>query len=131
MRKINGKNAKRMIEEYFASRRVAKRDSEGQILIAKTGEILFEEKPCTVTGLALAMGFDRREELHEIQDKKVKALIDRALLQIEESAEEKLFSKDTVNGAKLFLATNFKRWAGAHQEEPEEVSLGVCTLWAE
>jgi len=42
VRKINGKNAKRMIEEYFASRRVAKRDSEGQILIAKTGEILFD-----------------------------------------------------------------------------------------
>jgi hypothetical protein len=119
------------LEEYFASRRVAKRDSNGQILLARTGEILFEEKPCTVTGLALALGLSSREELALIKDKKVKALIDRALLRIEESAEEKLFSKDTVNGAKLFLATNFKRWAGAAEKEEEAPSLGVCSLWAE
>lgn len=131
MKKLNEKRVSFLLQEYFSSRRVAKRDPEGQILIAKTGEVLFEEKPCTVTGLALSLGMSSREELSMVKDKKVKALIDRALLRIEESAEEKLFSKDTVNGAKLFLATNFKRWAGAEKEEEVPVNFGVCSHWAE
>ena len=131
MKKLSVQRASFLVQEYFASRRIAKRDQEGQILLAKTGEILFEERPCTVTGLALALGFSTREEMSRVKDKKVKALIDRALLRIEESAEEKLFSKDTVNGAKLFLATNFKRWSGADKEEEIPASLGICSLWAE
>ena len=130
MKKLTEKKVKRCLEEYFSSRRVAKRNSEGEILVSKTGEILFEERPCTVTGLALALGMSRREEMDQIKEKKVKALIDRALLRIEESAEEKLFSKDTVNGAKLFLSTNFRRWQGTVEEEAP-ANLGVCTLWAE
>ncbi len=131
MKKLTEKKVKRCLEEYFSSRRVAKRDQDGEILVAKTGEILFEERPCTVTGLVLALGFSRREELEGIKEKKVRALIDRALMRIEESAEEKLFSKDTVNGAKLFLSTNFKRWQGLEEEREAPIGLGVCTLWAE
>lgn len=95
----------------------------------KSGEVLYEEKPCTVTGLALALGFSERETLFGIKNKKIKVLVDRALLKIEEDAEEKLFCKDTFHGAKLFLETNYKRWQG---EETEEIAgLGVCSQWAE
>ena len=52
-------------------------------------------------------------------------------LTIEENAEEKLFSKDTFHGAKLFLETNFKRWRGEGEELEGDTGLGVCTLWAE
>lgn len=122
---------KEKLEDYFDSRRVVKRDSDGQVIVSKTGEILYEERPCTVTGLALALGMTSREELEQVRDQKVKALIDRALLKIEESAEEKLFFKDTAGGAKLFLATNFRRWSQNVTEESGPISLGVCSVWAE
>ena len=131
-RKLTEEKAKKLLEGYFCSRKVVKRDSEGNPVVAKTGEVLFDERPCTVTGIAVALGMSRREELFSVKDKKVKALVDRALLRVEESAEEKLFFKDTVGGAKLFLSTNFKRWAQESTEEEEGVpNLGVCSLWAE
>ena len=73
---------------------------------------------------------DSREDLDRITDEKIRALIDRALLRIEESAEEKLFQKDLFQGTKLFLTTNFPRWRGA-EPEPEESGdgLGLFALW--
>ncbi len=131
MKKLTQRKVKEKLEDYFDSRRVVKRDSDGQVIVSKTGEILYEERPCTVTGLALALGMTSREELEQVRDQKVKALIDRALLKIEESAEEKLFFKDTAGGAKLFLATNFRRWSQNVTEESGPISLGVCSVWAE
>ena len=131
MKKVTEDSVKKKIESYFLSRKTEKRDQEGQVLLGKGGEVLYEEKPCTVTGLALALGFSDRESLFEIENKKIKALVDRALLTIEENAEEKLFCKDTFHGAKLFLETNFKRWRGEGEELEGDTGLGVCTLWAE
>ena len=130
MKKLTEETATEKISAYFASRRVEKRNGEGEVLLGKNGEIQYEEKPCTVTGLALALGLSR-EELFEMKDKKIRALVDRALLKIEESAEEKLFCKDTFHGAKLFLENNFKRWQDAGQDSFEPQDLGVCSLWAE
>ncbi len=131
MKKLTEAKAKKLLTGYFCSRRVEKRDSDGNFVTGKTGEILYEEKPCTVTGIALALGLESREELERVQDEKVKALIGRALLKVEESAEEKLFSKDTATGAKLFLSVNFKRYADAQEKESSPASLGVCSVWAE
>lgn len=131
MKKLTQERARVLLQGYFSSRRVEKRDSEGNFVVAKSGEVLYEEKPCTVTGVALALGMSSREELGRVRDKKVKALIDRALLRVEENAEEKLFSKDTAAGAKLFLSTNFKRWSEKGDVEEAPANLGVCTLWSE
>ena len=129
VKKLTEDLAKKRICAYFVSRRVEKRDAEGNVLMNKGGEVLYDERPCTVTGLALALGFSEREALFGIKNKKIKVLVDRALLKIEEDAEEKLFCKDTFHGAKLFLETNYKRWQG---EETEEIAgLGVCSQWAE
>ncbi len=129
VKKMDADMAKKRICAYFTSRRVEKRDQEGNVILSKSGEVLYDEKPCTVTGLALALGFSDREALYGIKNKKVKALVDRALLKIEEYAEEMLFCKDTFHGAKLFLETNYKRWQG--QETEEIAGLGVCSQWAE
>jgi hypothetical protein len=131
MKKMTEKMAEEKIGAYFLSRKVEKRGQDGEVLISKNGEIQYEEKPCTVSGLALALGFPTREKLFAIKDKKIKALVDRALLRIEENAEEKLFCKDTFHGAKLFLEANFKRWAGEGSEEEISGNLGVCSVWAE
>jgi len=131
MKKLTEDKARRRIDSYFESRRKEKRNSEGELLLSKSGEVLYEEKPYTVTGLALALGFSNREELYSQENEKIKALIDRALLRIEESAEEQLFSKECFHGAKLFLEANFKRWQGKEDEDMSNIGLGVCTLWSE
>ena len=130
MKKLTEEYVTKKICGYFASRRVERRNGEGEVMLGKGGEVLYDERPCTVTGLALALGFSSREEFSSVKNKKIKALIDRALLKIEESAEEKLFSKENFHGAKLFLETNFERWRGEGVSETAE-GLGVCTLWAE
>ena len=131
MAKLTEEKVKRELQKYFYSRRVVKEDREGNPLRGKNGELLYDERPCTVTGVALALGMTGREELEKVQNKKIQALIRRALLRVEESAEEKLFSKDTAGGAKLFLSVNFSRWAEGAEREEGPVSLGVCSLWAE
>lgn len=131
VKKMTEKEVKNRICMYFASRRVEKKNREGEFLLGKSGEVQYEEKPCTVTGLALALGFSDREELFTVQNQKIKVLVDRALLEIEENAEEKLFCKDTFHGAKLFLETNFKRWQNGPEERDTPENLGVCSLWAE
>ncbi len=131
MKKMTEEFVTKRICSYFESRKVERKNQEGDVMVGKGGEVLYEEKPCTVTGLALALGFSRREELFAIKNKKIKALIDRALSRIEENAEEKLFSKDTFHGAKLFLETNFDRWRGEGSGEDIPEGLGVCTVWAE
>ena len=131
MKKLTEEKARALLREYFRSRRVEMRGADGQVVVGKNGAALYEEKPSTVTGVALALGFSRREELDAVGDKKVKALIDRALLRVEESAEERLFGKESFQGAKLFLTANFPRWAGAETEADTAPNLGVCSSWAE
>lgn len=124
------RTAKEKIDSYFESRKIIKRDKKGEAVVSENGEYEFEEKPSTVTGLALALGFSRRDELFEVKDEKIKVLIDRALLMIEEKAEEKLFDKESFNGTKLFLATNFPRWQEEFTGDPENTDLGVFSSWA-
>lgn len=131
MKKLTEPMVRKMLAEYFNSRCAEKRDAEGNPVLSKNGEVLTEWKPCTVTGIALALGMTSREELSAVTEPKIKALIDRALLRVEESAEEKLFYKDTAGGAKLFLSVNFKRYAENGSDDGAPANLGVCSVWAE
>lgn len=80
-----------------------------------------KKRPPTVTGLSLALGCDAREELAAYTDRRGE-LIRNALLRIENSAEEKLFSKEHFSGAKLFLEVNFSRWSGETREDFDALS---------
>lgn len=128
---LTKKRTAERIRAYFLSRKVPRLDKNGEICQNREGEILYEEKPCTVSGLVRALGLSRREQLDEISDPKIRDLVDRALLRIEENAEEKLFQKDLFQGTKLFLATNFPRWQNAAGEnEPGNVDdKGLFALW--
>ena len=72
VKKITEDVIKKRIEDYFNSRKIKKMDQDGQVLLGKGGEILYEEKPCTVTGLALALGFSDRDRLFDIENRKIK-----------------------------------------------------------
>lgn len=97
-------------------------DSEGQPIVTKLG-YLYEipPKPPTVTGLALALGFNSRTSLLNYQDKKeFMNTVTRAKAKVEEYAESRLFDKDGANGAKFSLANNFRNWS-----EKQEIDLAA------
>lgn len=101
------------IDAYFESCKGEQvYDKEGNPLIDKYGvPIVFGQRPLTVTGLALALGFTTRLSLLNYQAKpEFMNTILRAKTYIEQYAEERLYDKDGANGAKFSLANNFEGW---------------------
>ena len=92
-------------------------DEEGNIMTDKNGyPIKRKEKPLTITGLALALGFNGRQALLNYEGKsEFVDTIKRAKSRIEQYAEERLFDKDGVNGAKFNLSNNFSGWSERQQ----------------
>lgn len=121
-RPLKYKNVEEMqivIDKYF-------QDCEGKPLTIKdpeTGEnkpvfdkwgnpVIVGQKPLTITGLALALGFNSRTSLlnYENKDDEFLNTLTRAKAKVEEYAESRLFDKDGANGAKFSLANNFRDW---------------------
>lgn len=108
------------IDKYFE-------DCKGQVLKDKKGKVIFDKwghpvfidvKPPTVTGLALALGFNSRTSLLNYQDEEeFMNTVTRAKARVEAYAEARLFDKDGANGAKFSLANNFKGWTEKQQLE--------------
>lgn len=101
------------IDTYF-------RECEGKPLLDKEGNPMTDKygnpiwvgvRPLTITGLALALGFNSRTSLLNYQDKEeFMNTITRAKAKVEQYAEERLYDKDGANGAKFSLANNFEGW---------------------
>ena len=119
------------IDKYFAQcEGTEKLDDDGNVFTDKYGDpIMFGRKPLTITGLALALGFNSRQTLLNYQGKKeFMDTIMRAKTRIEQYAEERLFDKDGANGAKFSLANNFEGWKEKQQIEAEvssEVTINI------
>jgi len=93
-------------------------DDEGQAVLDKFGRpVIMGQKPPTVTGLALALGFTTRLSLINYQGRKeFMNTITRAKSYIEAYTEGRLFDRDGVHGAKFSLVNNFKGW----RDKPED-----------
>lgn len=90
---------------------------DGVALTDKNGKpVKTEGRPYTITGLALALGFSGRQALlnYEAKEEFVDT-IKRAKSRVEQYAEERLFDKDGVNGAKFNLSNNFQGWRERQQ----------------
>ena len=86
------------------------KDADGVPILDKHDRpIMVGEKPYTITGLTLALGFTSRQSLLNYQGKEefVDA-ITRAKLRVEEYANIRAFDRDGVQGAKFTLINNFK-----------------------
>lgn len=97
---------------------------DGYAVTDKNGNpIILDEKPLTITGLALALGFNSRQSLLNYQEKEEFVdTIMRAKARVECYAEERLFDKDGANGAKFSLANNFEGW-----KEKREIDGNINT----
>jgi hypothetical protein len=109
------------IDEYFETRKAPLLDKQGRpCLDSEDNVIMVDIKPCTITGLALYIGFSGRQALLNYQEREeFMDAITRAKSRVEEYAESRLFDKDGANGAKFSLANNFKNWA-----DKQELDLG-------
>ncbi len=114
------------IEQYFkdCEGRILK-DADGQTVYDKYGyPLVVDRKPLTITGLALALGFNSRQALLNYQAKaEFNDTILRAKARVEQYAEERLFDKDGANGAKFSLANNFEGW-----KEKREIDANISKL---
>lgn len=119
----NAEEMQKKIDEYF-------KDCDGQLLTNPDGtpiltkwgqEIYIGKKPYTVTGLALAIGFNSRQALlnYQARDEEFNDTIMRAKAKVESYAEARLFDKDGSSGAQFSLKNNFKDWDGEQQNNAE------------
>ena len=97
-------------------------DGNDDPVLDKYGQpIKYDVKPLTITGLALALGFNSRQALLNYQAKEeFNDTVTRAKAKVEQYAEERLFDKDGANGAKFSLANNFEGW-----KEKQQIEAGV------
>lgn len=88
------------------------KDEDGNTVFNKFGNpVIINQRPPTVTGLALALGFTSRQALLNYQAKKEFVdTITRAKARVEAYAEERLFDRDGSSGAQFSLRNNFKGW---------------------
>lgn len=108
-------------------------DSDGSILYNRYGEpIVVDRHPPTVAGLALALGFNSKQTLQLYRTKPVNKkfwnLIDKAFLRIEMYAEERLYDRDGVNGAKFSLSNAFDGWNTAAEKKAEASAPAVTVI---
>ena len=89
----------------------------GHAVTDKNGNpVIVDARPITVTGLALALGFNSRQSLLNYQAKKeFMDTIMRAKARVECYTEERLFDNAGANGAKFSLANNFDGWKDKHE----------------
>ncbi|MBQ5746946.1 MAG: hypothetical protein IIV81_03300 [Clostridia bacterium] len=116
---------KKRVEEYFSSRLQPMTDKSGNLLLDGNGEVIMRAVlPYTLTGLALAVGLDSREELFSFTDPEINRFLRMSAMKVEEYAEERLFSKEAFSGIKLFLSVNFDRWGDTVSDsDSDEYSL--------
>lgn len=106
------------IDAYFAE--CAEKpilDGDGNVLTDKNGKpVCYPAKPPTITGLALALGFNSRQALLNYQAKpEYHDTVTRAKSRVEEFAEQMLYSPGAANGAKFNLTNNFEGWTEKQQ----------------
>lgn len=85
-------------------------------------------KPYTMTTLALALNIDVRTLANYGQNEDYFPAIHRARLKCVGYAEDRLYDKDGVNGAKFTLTNNSERMGGLRYADRQEVSMDVAPV---
>lgn len=93
------------IKEYFDKCvDVILKDEEGRPLVNKSGIVALIPHPPTVAGLALYLGFEDRRSLYDYKERpEFSHTIKKAILKIEENAENALITGKASTGAIFWL----------------------------
>ncbi len=112
---------KKRVDGYFESRLSPVTDKNGIPVTDENGKIIKKiSLPYTLTGLALAVGCESRDELFSFDDPEMNRYMKMSVMKVEEYAEERLFNKEAFSGVKLFLAVNFDRWREGTETSDED-----------
>lgn len=116
------------IDAYFKECEGSQLIREGEPVYDKQGRpVIVGEKPPTVTGLALAVGFTSRRELLRYRGKeRFKEILLRAVSRCEEYAEMKLY--ESTSGVKYQLMSSFEDWGEEGETEdgnPEVIEVVI------
>lgn len=111
-----------LIEEYFElSEGEPLLDADGMPVTYKGQIIMVKGYHPTVTGLALHLGLRSRQAILNYQGRpEFNDAITRAKLRIEDYANQRLFDKDGVQGAKFTLTNNYEGY-----KEKVETDLNI------
>lgn len=86
------------------------------------------DKPYTMTGLALSLNIDVRTLTNYGQMDDYFPAIHRARQKCIEYAENRLYDKDGVQGAKFTLTNNAERMGGLRYADRQEVSVDTAPI---
>ncbi|WP_428043426.1 terminase small subunit [Candidatus Avelusimicrobium faecicola] len=117
------------IDEYFNSQvgQFPLLDRNGKQVYTKAGVPLFEERPPTVSGLALFLGFADRYSLYEYKQKAAFTFtVKRAIARIEHYAERGVMTRDKPTGAIFWLKNH--GWT-AEEESKNRVDVTLPEDW--
>lgn len=116
----NVEEMQKKIDDYFrdCAGTLLTDDSGNPILRHGTTPIYVGRRPPTMTGLAMALGFATRKSIFDYRKKgEFELTLTVARSRVEMYAEERLFDRDSVQGAKFSLLHNFGWSAGTKQKE--------------
>lgn len=116
------------IDQYFKDcEGEVLQDSEGTPILDKFGHPnIIGAKPPTITGLALALGFNSRQTLLNYQARPAfRDTLIRAKSRVEMYTEERLFDKDGAVGARFSLQFNFKGWREDKDDEQKAPIVNI------
>ena len=100
------------IDNYFKSCFIPLMDKEGNVLYNSNNEMIYKQyRPFTISGLADALDMSRRTLLNYQKQDEFFPTIMKAKRKCEIYAEERLFDRDGVGGAKFSLINNYKDWS--------------------
>jgi hypothetical protein len=106
------------INNYFESCFRPILNKEFNYINDENGNIIKEQiKPFTICGLADALDMSRQSLLNYQKEEKFFDTIMRAKRKCEVYAEERLFDRDGVNGAKFSLINNYENWEEKNKVE--------------
>ena len=119
----------RLAESYENSCRGHPLEQDGKAVLGRDGQpVMTGIRPPTITGLALALGFDTRADMLAYSGRpELCRAITRAKSRIERCAEERLFDKDMFKGAQYVLKYGFG-WEDAVDTGAERESGASCIV---
>ncbi len=114
----NKEEVEALADKYFEKcKGEALRDDYDNVVYQKNGEpTMVGARPPTVSGLAFALRFHSRQDFLNYTGKFEEAVA-RVRLMLEGYAEERLYDKDGLQGAKFTLTNNFQGWAEKTRED--------------